>query len=213
MSTRIVFSVTDLRDHNLFRAFISYLWATYDSGGISVGRSIQSSLLESFMDLHPVEIPAENIDGSIEREIKSRIRCKTNSQKREQGCPTESTTAEINERLVDQWLPFSELCTLSDSEFTLFVLIELKRWYIEESVKMGFHNKTHEKMVFILYEFFFLCHPEIPTDRFIHLTNPDRSVIQDIIDEGRSRSKIKSDPLERFRNFKDFGIKPFQDIL
>ena len=101
------YHVSEVSDVDLFRAYANMLWTRYDLGGISVGRSYQASLLESFLYLHDVEITLSYIDGDVEKEIKQRLRWKIQSSK---SSPSQK------QRLEDQWLPFQDLSVLDLAE-------------------------------------------------------------------------------------------------
>jgi len=47
--------ISSIPDHLLVRLFFRRLWQGYDAGGISVGRSIQASLLEAYLGLNYYE--------------------------------------------------------------------------------------------------------------------------------------------------------------
>lgn len=51
-------TIKDLEDKDLVRRFFATLWVRFNVGGISYGRSIQSSLVEAFLDLtKPDDLP------------------------------------------------------------------------------------------------------------------------------------------------------------
>ncbi len=190
------YHVSEVSDIDLFRAYANMLWTRYDLGGISVGRSYQASLLESFLYLHDVEITLSYIGGDVEKEIKKRLRWKIQSSK---PSPAQK------QKLEDQWLPFQDLSILNLAEFTLFTLIEMKRWYQEEAEGLGYLSQTHRSMAYTLWEFFSYVYPEITPTRF----NEVAKNAKNIADEGRERLNYKLNTQSRHDDFEKFGVSPF----
>lgn len=192
------YHVSEVSDIDLFRAYANILWTRYDLGGISVGRSYQASLLEGFLYLHNDEISLSYIDGNVEKEIKQRLRWKIQ---------TATSHPVQKQKYEDQWLPFQDLSVLNLEEFTLYTLIEMKRWYIEEAEALDYLNQTHVRTVNILWEFFTYIYPKITPYRFKDLDSSAKG----IINEGTNRLRYKLKTESRYRDFEQFGINPFTD--
>lgn len=182
--------VEDMSDKDLFRTMTNVLWCWYDSGGISAKRSYQSSLVECFMELFTLNYRSSDIDGDVLEEAKKR--CK-NLKPREPNTETQLL------------LPFSEIEILSNDEFTMMVLIELCRWYEEDSERLGFQNKMHWVYAQNMRSLFENTHPEIISSVFEHIRFDSRSIIA----HGFDRQTYFSRNEERVRQFEQFGYSPW----
>jgi hypothetical protein len=139
--------IEELSNYELFRTLVNYLWNRYDSGGISVGRSYQATLLEGFMDMFHFTGWRE-LEGDIRQDVQRRILL----------APREYP--ELQEEL-----PFSVLETLSNTEFALLSLTEMCRWHREDAEKEGYLNYEHRWVTIYIRVLCELSFPEISQQR------------------------------------------------
>ena len=135
--------IEQLSDYELFRVLISYLWVRYDSGGISVGRSYQATLLEGFMTLFP-RVNWDYLEGDIRKDVQRRILLAPRAQEDSQLS-----------------LPFHDAEVLTNPEFALLLLNEMCRWHREDAENEGFLNMEHRWLTIQIRVLCELSFPEI----------------------------------------------------
>ncbi len=179
-------------DKTLFRTFAGMLWTKFDTGGISVGRSYQATLLEGFMYLFPNVKSGHDIYGDIIKEVDLRIAKKSVAEK-------------SNEKQL--LIPFAGLETLSNPEFALLSLNEIHRFLEEEGKALGFLDIETDRTIVRLQKLCQIAFRNISHQK-IALVRFDKRAI---INEGTNRKLIASKKPDRFRSFKELGINPWTE--
>lgn len=193
-----------LNSEVLFRLLINRLWCGYDSGGISIRRSYQATLVEGFMDIFPTDWVNCDIDGDVFGEVKFRV---------DRHIRVREWREKQNPRKQQKWvqceLPFVELSVLSNIEFTLLSLEELCRWYEEEAEGKGFLYKHPVNTSFYLKN---LC--EICFRKSLRRRVPLESISKEaIVFEGNDRNELKSRAESRLDDFERCKINSWNDNL
>jgi hypothetical protein len=187
----------------LFRLLINRLWCGYDSGGISIRRSYQATLVEGFMDLFPVDWRYCDVVGDVFGEVKFRVdrHIRAKERRDKQNLPKQ-------QKFIQCELPFVELSVLSNVEFTLLSLEELCRWYEEESERKGFLYRHPVNTSFYLKN---LC--EICFRKSLRRRVPLGSISKEaIVFEGNDRNELKSRAESRYDDFERLGINPWNSF-
>lgn len=186
----------------LFRIVLNRLWNEYSSGGISHNRSYQATLLEGFMDLFHLDDPHYQIRSDVFKEIKDRTEKYAYSKRMRDLRTADQNYTQLN-------LPFVELDTLNNEEFSLLSLCEMCRWYEEEAQRLGFHYQFPEKICHYLKDMCELCFSKSIRIR-IDLKQVTKAAI---IEQGNRRREYKSKQESRMDDFIRLGINPWNDRL
>jgi hypothetical protein len=188
-----------LSNEVLFRMIVNRLWIEYDGGGISDRRGYQSTLIEGFMHLFPLNEPHYGIEGDIHKEIKDRTERYLRSK----------NIIRHKEKHVQLELPFQELGVLSNIEFALLSLEEMCRWYKEESERLGFYYQFPGKVANHLKNMCELCYKK-SIRRRVNLKQITKDLI---IREGDRRNEYKNRNESRVDDFQIHGINPWRDQM
>ena len=187
-------NVGELTCLELFRLIARQLWGTYDTGGISVGRSYQSSLLEAFIDLFSCH--SELVEGNMLHEVGHRYRTIYNCLSFDKQFYTEQP-----------FLPFEDLCILNNLEFTFICLREMDRWYEEEAEGAGFFNTFHKNLAKAMFLAFRMYIQDMSLDALRSIKFSKESITR--YAESRNSTRTNED---RLRDFEDMGINSWNDI-
>ena len=181
--------IEELSNYELFRVLISYLWVRYDSGGISVGRSYQATLLEGFMDLLP-RVNWKYLHGDIRKDVQRRI-----------------LLAPREQQDLQRPLPFHETETLTDPEFALLLLNEMCRWHREDAENEGFLNMEHRWLTIDIRVLCELSFPEISREVVKGIAYTKETILEAIKNRRYLIDAWKKGP----EGYLSYGINPWNN--
>ncbi len=132
----------DFSNYGLARMIMKFLWRCYDSGGVSMGRSLRAGLLEACTNILPqppeYEIWDEDILDAVDM-----WGLVEEADKRTQARKSNEV----------QLVLFQEVEFIPDWEFSCLTISRLVEWYANEALKSEWDFGSERKVVYALFSF------------------------------------------------------------
>lgn len=198
---------SELTNRQLFSYLLSSLWSMYDLGGISVGRSYPSDLLDAVTNLPSMRDSVPDKHRQLEGEPAAVVEARWSEYESRGNTSPDSYQLCImfpRKEDVPHFLS-TGLEHLSDVEFSLLILIEKKRWYENDAEKEGYLWKQPGRMTKSFVNLLYLMFPEVDTCFVLKHTYTRATLLE----EAKNRYKLARKRQDRLEDFGLRGVNPW----